>query len=430
MLGQALDAALGDRAGVARYGDARAPLDEALAHATVDLGGRGFSRVDLALRGPSAGRAPGHPDPPLRRLPVAQRPDGDPPRGLRRRRPPRRRGRVQGAGPGAARGRAPRTRAAAARCPARRARCDAASHADRLRRRQPALAAGRIRAAGGGRRGDGRRRSGRRRGAGRAARGRRRGSGDADARAHRHGATRCASAPSLLGVCLGMQLLFERSAEGDVACLGLLPGTRASGSAGPSGCRTWAGTTSSPHGAMPAPSRAAGRLLLRALLRRGAQRPRGRGGRDRHRRPRGAQRGGVRPGGRRAVPPREERPRRPARCWRRGLLRRRIIPCLDVRGGRLVKGINFESLRDCGDPVDAAERYADAGRRRDRVAQHLGRRRGLARSAGGGRAGGRAGRRAAVHRRRRLVRRAGPATCCSPARTRSARTARRSTGPS
>jgi cyclase len=43
------------------------------------------------------------------------------------------------------------------------------------------------------------------------------------------------------------------------------------------------------------------------------------------------------------------------------LLRRRIIPCLDVRGGRLVKGINFEQLRDCGDPVDAAERYAAQG---------------------------------------------------------------------
>ena len=56
------------------------------------------------------------------------------------------------------------------------------------------------------------------------------------------------------------------------------------------------------------------------------------------------------------------------------MLRRRIIPCLDVRGGRLVKGINFESLRDCGDPVDAAERYAARGRRRDRVAEHLGRR--------------------------------------------------------
>jgi imidazole glycerol-phosphate synthase subunit HisF len=43
------------------------------------------------------------------------------------------------------------------------------------------------------------------------------------------------------------------------------------------------------------------------------------------------------------------------------LLRRRIIPCLDVRGGRLVKGVNFEHLRDCGDPVDAAERYAGEG---------------------------------------------------------------------
>jgi cyclase len=43
------------------------------------------------------------------------------------------------------------------------------------------------------------------------------------------------------------------------------------------------------------------------------------------------------------------------------LLRRRVIPCLDVRGGRLVKGINFGSLRDCGDPVDAARRYAEAG---------------------------------------------------------------------
>jgi cyclase len=43
------------------------------------------------------------------------------------------------------------------------------------------------------------------------------------------------------------------------------------------------------------------------------------------------------------------------------LLRRRVIPCLDVRGGRLVKGINFESLRDCGDPVDAARRYAAEG---------------------------------------------------------------------
>ena len=38
------------------------------------------------------------------------------------------------------------------------------------------------------------------------------------------------------------------------------------------------------------------------------------------------------------------------------MLRRRVIPCLDVRGGRLVKGVNFESLRDCGDPVDGGRR--------------------------------------------------------------------------
>jgi len=39
------------------------------------------------------------------------------------------------------------------------------------------------------------------------------------------------------------------------------------------------------------------------------------------------------------------------------LLARRIIPCLDVTGGRVVKGINFVNLRDAGDPVELAERY-------------------------------------------------------------------------
>jgi histidinol-phosphate aminotransferase len=57
-LGQALDGALGDRAGIVRYGDARAPLDEALCHATVDLGGRGFSSVVLPLRGDRVGGLP------------------------------------------------------------------------------------------------------------------------------------------------------------------------------------------------------------------------------------------------------------------------------------------------------------------------------------------------------------------------------------
>ena len=43
------------------------------------------------------------------------------------------------------------------------------------------------------------------------------------------------------------------------------------------------------------------------------------------------------------------------------MLRRRIIPCLDVSGGRVVKGVEFVNLRDCGEPVDAALRYAAQG---------------------------------------------------------------------
>ena len=50
-LGQALDRALGDRTGIHRFGDARAPLDEALASCTVDLGGRGVSRIELGSPG-------------------------------------------------------------------------------------------------------------------------------------------------------------------------------------------------------------------------------------------------------------------------------------------------------------------------------------------------------------------------------------------
>ncbi len=39
------------------------------------------------------------------------------------------------------------------------------------------------------------------------------------------------------------------------------------------------------------------------------------------------------------------------------MLAKRIIPCLDVTGGRVVKGVNFVNLRDAGDPVELAERY-------------------------------------------------------------------------
>ena len=43
------------------------------------------------------------------------------------------------------------------------------------------------------------------------------------------------------------------------------------------------------------------------------------------------------------------------------MLARRIIPCLDVTAGRVVKGVNFVNLRDAGDPVELAERYNDQG---------------------------------------------------------------------
>ena len=42
-------------------------------------------------------------------------------------------------------------------------------------------------------------------------------------------------------------------------------------------------------------------------------------------------------------------------------LKARIIPCLDVANGRVVKGVNFVDLRDAGDPVEAAAAYSDAG---------------------------------------------------------------------
>ncbi|MDQ2989850.1 MAG: imidazole glycerol phosphate synthase cyclase subunit, partial [Pseudomonadota bacterium] len=43
------------------------------------------------------------------------------------------------------------------------------------------------------------------------------------------------------------------------------------------------------------------------------------------------------------------------------MLAKRIIPCLDVTGGRVVKGVNFVELRDAGDPVEIARRYDGQG---------------------------------------------------------------------
>src|SRR5512141_1224362 len=43
------------------------------------------------------------------------------------------------------------------------------------------------------------------------------------------------------------------------------------------------------------------------------------------------------------------------------MLAKRIIPCLDIKSGRTVKGINFENIRDAGDPVELAKFYSVQG---------------------------------------------------------------------
>ena len=124
MLGAAVAEALGDRAGIVRFGDAtRARWTKSVATAIVDVGGRPYAVIDLPFRGERAGDA----DAPARRArPRGLRPDGrgDAPRPRHGpQRPPPGRGRVQGARPGAPRRH--RARSASARAwPRRRARRD------------------------------------------------------------------------------------------------------------------------------------------------------------------------------------------------------------------------------------------------------------------------------------------------------------------
>src|SRR6202012_1659975 len=68
-------------------------------------------------------------------------------------------------------------------------------------------------------------------------------------------------------------------------------------------------------------------------------------------------------GGDRGVPRRRARHPRGARGRgrRRMSLAVRVIPCLDVDAGRVVKGVNFQNLRDAGDPVEMAKLYDAAG---------------------------------------------------------------------
>jgi cyclase len=43
------------------------------------------------------------------------------------------------------------------------------------------------------------------------------------------------------------------------------------------------------------------------------------------------------------------------------MVKKRLIPCLDVAGGRVVKGVRFAGLRELGDPVELASRYSELG---------------------------------------------------------------------
>ncbi len=58
VLGQALAQALGDRVGIVRFGDARVPMDESLAGAVVDVGGRPYAVIELPFRGDRVGGLP------------------------------------------------------------------------------------------------------------------------------------------------------------------------------------------------------------------------------------------------------------------------------------------------------------------------------------------------------------------------------------
>ena len=106
----------------------------------------------------------------------------------------------------------------------------------------------------------------------------------------------------------------------------------------------------------------------------------------------------------------------------------RVIPCLDVTGGRVVKGTNFVDLRDAGDPVELAARYDAEGADElvflDITASSDGRDTMVDMVYRSGRAG--------VHpvhgRRRHPHASTTPGGCCVPAPTRSASTRRRSSG--
>ena len=159
---------------------------------------------------------------------------------------------------------------------------------------------------------------------------------------------RIADERPVLGICLGLQLALEHSEEdGGVDGLGILPGRSVRLHRGPRAAdrlgrgRRHARTTSR----TPTPPRRRAR-------------PRGRrASSPRRARARSSACSSTR---RRAAPP--ARATSTACCGGEGAIPLpRLIPCLDVAAGRVVKGVKFQGLRDVGDPVELGAAYSDRG---------------------------------------------------------------------
>ena len=222
---------------------------------------------------------------------------------------------------------------------------------------------------------------------------------------------RVADGRPMLGICLGLQLALEESEEdGGVAGLGLLPG-RACGSRGPRAAHRLGARSSRAASAFyfahsyaaetPRATAYSEGLVAEARARLVPRRP---------------------------VPPREERRR--GRALPGAMPLPRLIPCLDVAGGRVVKGVRFAGLRDVGDPVELGAALLRRGRRRARLPRRQGDARGPRRRSSSSSRGSPSASRSRSRSAAASARVADAEALLAPAPTRSPSTRRRSRGPS
>ena len=356
-LGSAIAQSLGTREGVARYGSTVLPMDEARATAAVDLVRRPHAEVSLAFTGDRVGALATSL---LRARPRAARDRGRlhrARRGRGRRRPPHRGGGVQGARPVVPAGRCPRRRGH----PVDEGRGVKVAIADYGAGNLRSLASALVRAganpvvtvdpavvrdaplaliAGVGH------------------------VESAAAGLARHGLDdalrdRVAAGRPVAGICVGLQLLFGESEEGGTG-LELLAGPVRRLRARRVPHIGWNTVVATRPSALVDGVAGVDVYFAHSFAAR-ARRPGG-GERDDGSRGPGRRRRRARDDRRRPVPPRAERRRGSPRSREpAAMVKKRVIPCLDVAGGRVVKGVNFEGLREMGQPVELARRYSELG---------------------------------------------------------------------